>query len=310
MDLCACLPLSMRSVLAILLLVGVALAGQTCTTVTDFSFGKLIKESSPIHITTWRAHFESGVLHFQGTTSFEVRPGACLRSIEVAPTKEGAAMPTVTAKTYHKRYNVETMDKAVLISDAQGKIDLGEDRCDVISVSITAEQETALKSVVYCSAQGETKKRSIDTRDVEEEAVATEGDKPVIPVPYCTGSLGGEDGHSYCLGVFSYINGNNYTVALDSNHTFFVPSAHAFSMAPTNYYAGEQEASVGVIWRCDKHIDSQIMFSIITPMTNTSIQHEERHDAALIRNFRRRCSVELLSEFAESDLSSLLDAGL
>ena len=66
----------------------------------------------------------------------------------------------------------------------------------------------------------------------------------------------------------------------------------------------EQEAAVGVIWRCDKHKDTQVMFSIITPMTNTSLQREERHNAVLIRNFRKHCPDDLLSEFSDSDLRS------
>ena len=49
------------------------------------------------------------------------------------------------------------------------------------------------------------------------------------------------------------------------------------------------------------------MFSIITPMTNTTTQSEERHNAVLIRNFRKKCPDDLL---AESDLSDLLDTEL
>ena len=147
--------------------------------------------------------------------------------------------------------------------DSEGKIDFGENHCDVSSFSVSI-QEAVLNSIDYCTASGNAK-HSIEIRDVENEEVVTEGTKPIIPVPYCIGSLDSEDGHDYCLGVFSYINGNNFIVALDSNHTFFVLSDHAFSMTRTNYYAGEQEAAVGVIWRCDKHKDTQVMFSIITP---------------------------------------------
>ena len=233
-------------------MLGTALAGQSCTTVTDFSYAKLNQESSSLHLTTFMAHFENGALHLAGKSNFESRPNMCLRSIQVAPTKEGSPMPVVTVQTFYKRYKVET-GKGVFTSDAEGKIDFGEGHCDVSSFSVEGN-EAALKSVDYCTAQtavGGNAKRSVQIRDVE--GVATEGTKPIIPVPYCVGGLGSENGHSYCLGVFSYINGNNFTVALDSNHTFFVPAAPAFSMAPTNYYAGEQEAAVGTTNHCSRH---------------------------------------------------------
>ena len=297
-----------------LVLMGIASAAE-CNTVTDFSYGALNKESSNLHLTTFRAHFDKGAVHITDKVDFETKPSICLRSIQVAPATTGASMPTVTLKTYYKRYGVETRSKADFTSDATGIIDLGEEHCEVsgFSISVAPGTEAALKSIAYClpevagAVSSGSKKRSVQIRDVEDESVATQGNKPIIPSAYCTGSLGEEGGHHYCLGVFSYTNGNNFTVALDSNHTFFVPASRVFSIAPTNYYAGFQEGSVGAVWRCDPHKDTTLMFSIITPMTNTSIQTQERHDAALIRDFRKHCPEDLLSEFAELDLSELID---
>ena len=164
-------------------MLGTALAGQSCTTVTDFSNAKLNQESPNLHVTTFMAHFENGALHLAGKINFELRPNMCLRSIQVAPTKEGSPMPIVTVQTFFKRYKVETTGKGVFTSDAEGKIDFGEDHCDVSSFSVEGN-EAALKSVDYCTAQtavGGNAKRSVQIRDVE--GVATEGTKPSSRYP-------------------------------------------------------------------------------------------------------------------------------
>ena len=88
-------------------------------------------------------------------------------------------MPVVTVQTFYKRYKVETTRKGVFTSDAEGKIDFGENHCDVSSFSVSG-QEAVLKSVDNCTVQSTSgnAKRSVQIRDVEEEDVATEGTKP------------------------------------------------------------------------------------------------------------------------------------
>lgn len=291
---------------AVLLIVA---ANAACTNVTGLSYSTLDARTHALGLGSFNAQFNNGnmVISTNQVIRLVFNASSCLQDITWF-TGSGSLYVSVTDND-----DVITNYQFDTAGDSQIQ------QCDVVTFTLKAlHASVSIAAIDYCDGSGVVhgaKKRSVRTVNEDSSGNATTSppssgivedatahlvaDIPVIPVAYCNSHLATTNGHQTCVGVFSYLNDNLYTVTLNSTYVFFVQSDGITNIAPTSFYAGGTEASIGVIWICDEHTHPSVKVVIDTPMVNTSIQAVERHVAELYRNYRSECDSDLVAWFTE-----------
>ncbi len=308
----------LAKIAALCLLLGVVLAQLPCVTVTDFSYANLNRKESQLHFTSFGYHFDKqGVLHLPvgQHARFELRPSGSISELRWSAGHDGAATTaSFTLDTYIKRYGVETYKlKTEQVSLGQGF----SSEAAITSFVITPnDQEVQLLSLTYCpnevvtgsaAARPSSRKRTVDDEEVDDATVSTTATDPVVPRPFCNSKVDSDNDVDYCFAAFGYDSSNNLTISLNASYVRFVPEDNAINMAPTLYYSGGEDSTIGVLWICTEHLSPLVKLIVDTPMVNTSRIAFQRHSTVMPRNFPTKCPEELLEWIADTDVPSLFE---